>query len=58
MRNQGMSVTDWLTLLFPTFLKLLDALVMEDPMAERQAMIDLELGIARKKAERKLGPRP
>ena len=53
-----MGIADWLRLLFPAFLKVLEALSDDDIQAERQAMIDLELGIARAKARRKFGPRP
>lgn len=57
-RGQVMGIADWLRLLFPAFLKVLEALSDDDIQAERQAMIDLELGIARAKARRKFGPRP
>lgn len=53
-----MGVAEWLSILFPTFLKVLEALAADSPLDERQAMIDLELQIARAKAARKFGPRP
>lgn len=53
-----MGVTQWLTLLFPTFLRILEALATGDTDKEREAMIDLQTKIARAKAEKKFGPRP
>ena len=53
-----MSVGQWLSLLFPTFLKVLEALASGSQEDERAAMIQLQESIARAKAERKFGPRP
>jgi hypothetical protein len=53
-----MGVAQWLSLLFPTFLKVLEALAADSPEEERAAMVDLEIQISRAKAARKLGPRP
>jgi hypothetical protein len=52
-----MGVADWLTLLFPSFLRLLEALAADGPEAERDAMIALQRGIARGRAAKKFGPR-
>lgn len=51
-------MSEWLSLLFPFFTRLVEALAEGSEEKERQAMIDLQTGIARKKAEKKLGPRP
>lgn len=49
---------EWLSLLLPPFLDLIKAIAADSQEDERQAMIDMELGIARAKAAKKFGPRP
>ena len=49
---------EWLAILLPPFIDLLKSLSAGDTAGERQAMIDMELRIAEKKAADKFGPRP
>lgn len=48
---------EWLTFLFPFFTKVVEALQEGSEAKEREAMVELQKAISRKKAEKKLGPR-
>ncbi len=48
----------WISLLLPPFMKLVEALCEDCEDKEREAMIELNLAVARVKAIKKFGPRP